>query len=84
MQVMVNSDFKKQIICSDDETFVVEPAQLQAEIQNYMQQTPMGRCFVRPSGTGDIIRCIIVYFIINLMFRGCSSHLCGGVNPRRR
>lgn len=47
---------KSCIRCSDDEMRIIEPAALQEELDEYMQQYPCGRCFVRPSGTEDVVR----------------------------
>lgn len=47
---------KNLIICSDDETEVISPVGLHYELQLAMQQCTRGRCFVRPSGTEDVVR----------------------------
>lgn len=47
---------KAVIVCSEDETFVVEPQALAADLQRAMADIPCGRCFVRPSGTEDVVR----------------------------
>lgn len=47
---------KSLIICSDDETYVTSPIELQNELNKVMMQYSCGRCFVRPSGTEDVVR----------------------------
>ena len=47
---------KSSIVCSEDETSVVEPKALQEELDTCMKEVENGRCFVRPSGTEDIVR----------------------------
>ena len=47
---------KARIVCSEDETFMVEPAALQRDIDAAVQCVRDGRCFVRPSGTEDVVR----------------------------
>lgn len=47
---------KNAILCSDDETEVVSPAGLQNELRSAMEKCVRGRCFVRPSGTEDVVR----------------------------
>lgn len=51
------------IQCSDDETYVIEPSALQAKLNSLLasksQEAGGGgqyRCFVRPSGTEDVVR----------------------------
>lgn len=44
------------IVCSDDETFVIEPAALQIKLSEAQSKHPAYRCFVRPSGTEDVVR----------------------------
>ena len=41
---------------TDDETRLVAPAALQAALDGLMAAVPQGRCFVRPSGTEDVVR----------------------------
>lgn len=55
-QTKVPSSNKGLIKCSDDETTVLHPIELQQELETYMAAIPFGRCFVRPSGTEDYIR----------------------------
>lgn len=47
---------KSKIVCSEDETSVLEPKALQDELTTCMAAVDCGRCFVRPSGTEDIVR----------------------------
>ena len=51
---------KNLIICSDDETQVLEPIELQKALNETMSTSvaagKRGRCFVRPSGTEDVVR----------------------------
>ena len=39
-----------------DETRCIEPAALQQELDRLAAAVPSGRCFVRPSGTEDVVR----------------------------
>ena len=56
VKMAVSATQKAQIVCSEDESFVVSPAELQRGLQEAMQRVPMGRVFVRPSGTEDVVR----------------------------
>lgn len=58
MKIKVTAAFKSQIQCSDDETRVIEPKALQDQLDEAMQHMVdyRGRCFVRPSGTEDVVR----------------------------
>ena len=47
---------KDRIVCTSDETAVVSPAGLQADLAEAMALFAHGRCFVRPSGTEDVVR----------------------------
>jgi phosphoacetylglucosamine mutase len=48
---------KDHIICSDDEMVVVSPVELQEELNAAMLSVgSMSRCFVRPSGTENVVR----------------------------
>ncbi len=47
---------KSKLKCSEDETYLVEPASLQEKLNQAMQSVKNGRCFVRPSGTEDVVR----------------------------
>jgi len=42
--------------CSPDETRALEPQGLQATLDEAMAAVSQGRCFVRPSGTEDVVR----------------------------
>jgi phosphoacetylglucosamine mutase len=55
-QTKVPATNKSLIVCSEDETRVVEPAALQSDLDAAMSSIPLGRCFVRPSGTEDYVR----------------------------
>ncbi|CAM9385398.1 unnamed protein product [Scytosiphon promiscuus] len=44
------------ITCSPDETSTLLPSGLQTTLDEAMASTPNGRCFVRPSGTEDVVR----------------------------
>ena len=55
-QLKVPVSNKDTVQCSEDETFVVSPVDLQEELQRLMGEIPLGRCFVRPSGTEDVMR----------------------------
>ena len=47
---------KALIECSGDETQALAPASLQPQLDKAMAKYPRGRCFVRPSGTEDVVR----------------------------
>lgn len=47
---------KSSVRCSEDETYLVNPVELQADLQSAMDSVSEGRCFVRPSGTEDVVR----------------------------
>lgn len=47
---------KQLVVCSEDETQVVYPEALQLALNEAMAQCEKGRCFVRPSGTEDVVR----------------------------
>jgi phosphoacetylglucosamine mutase len=47
---------KSLLKCSDDETYLVEPKSLQDALNVAMTSVNNGRCFVRPSGTEDVVR----------------------------
>ena len=55
-QLKVSVTNKSIVTCSDDETFVLTPRELQEELNRLMLGVPLGRCFIRPSGTEDVIR----------------------------
>jgi phosphoacetylglucosamine mutase len=44
------------VTTTDDETSVIAPRELQADIDSLVAATPKGRAFVRPSGTEDVVR----------------------------
>lgn len=47
---------KDIIRCSIDEMRAEEPIAMQNDLDGYMKQVTNGRCFVRPSGTEDVVR----------------------------
>lgn len=55
-QLKVPVTNKSIVSCSEDETSVTSPSALQVELNRLMEETPLGRCFVRPSGTEDVMR----------------------------
>lgn len=55
-QLKVPVKNKYIVLCSDDETYVLSPQTLQDELNKLMKNVPLGRCFVRPSGTEDVMR----------------------------
>ena len=56
-QVKIPVVRKDHIICSEDEMFVVSPSALQDELNSAMATIgAMSRCFVRPSGTENVVR----------------------------
>jgi len=55
-QLKVAVENKSILLCSEDETYLLEPAELAAELKQEMQKATQGRCFVRPSGTEDVVR----------------------------
>ena len=55
-QQKVSLPDKSLIACSEDETTVLCPRELQEDLQRAMQSVSNGRCFVRPSGTEDVVR----------------------------
>jgi phosphoacetylglucosamine mutase len=55
-QTKVSSASKSKITCTDDETSALTPIELQNALNTAMKSIPNGRCFVRPSGTEDVVR----------------------------
>jgi phosphoacetylglucosamine mutase len=55
-QLKVPVKNKALITCSEDETQALTPPGLQEALDAAMVATPLGRCFVRPSGTEDVVR----------------------------
>jgi phosphoacetylglucosamine mutase len=47
---------KSLVTCSEDETSVITPKALQDELNVLMSEVSLGRCFIRPSGTEDVVR----------------------------
>lgn len=55
-QMKVKVPDKSRVSCSEDETTVLTPAALQEDLNAAMATVNKGRCFVRPSGTEDVVR----------------------------
>ncbi len=55
-QIKVSVSDKSLVSCSEDETAVTKPLALQADLEIAMKSVTNGRCFVRPSGTEDVVR----------------------------
>jgi phosphoacetylglucosamine mutase len=55
-QVKVKVADKSLLICTDDETSLLSPVILQDKIIQAASKVRQGRCFVRPSGTEDVVR----------------------------
>lgn len=55
-QQKVSVPDKSAVSCSEDETIVTRPAALQEDLFAAMATVRNGRCFVRPSGTEDVVR----------------------------
>lgn len=55
-QLKVPVKNKSIIVCSEDETTVVSPVAVQEQLNIAMSSIPSGRCFIRPSGTEDVVR----------------------------
>jgi len=47
---------KGAVATSEDQSQVVAPVELQGELDDLMKAYPQGRCFVRPSGTENVVR----------------------------
>lgn len=55
-QIKLSVKDKSVIHCSEDEMEVMEPATLQESLNKSMALVEQGRCFIRPSGTEDVVR----------------------------
>ena len=55
-QLKVKVADRSIIKCNDNETQCVAPASMQPALDEAMKSVPQGRCFVRPSGTEDVVR----------------------------
>lgn len=55
-QMKVKVPDKSRVTCSEDETMVLTPSALQDDLNVAMNSVTNGRCFVRPSGTEDVVR----------------------------
>jgi phosphoacetylglucosamine mutase len=47
---------KNKFIPNDNETRLIQPIAVQNEIDALVSQVNKGRCFIRPSGTEDVVR----------------------------
>lgn len=74
-------------MCNDDETKLLQPEAVQAALDDLTQAIPSGRCFLRPSGTEDVVR---VYAeaasqakadALALCAAQAAHRLAGGVGP---
>jgi phosphoacetylglucosamine mutase len=56
--IKVSVQNKAMLICSEDETMVLSPPELQVDLNNIMAEMSSvhARTFVRPSGTEDVLR----------------------------
>ncbi|KAL6519786.1 hypothetical protein OROMI_032680 [Orobanche minor] len=55
-QLKVKVDDRTAVITENAETVVVSPAGIQEAIDAETAKYPRGRCFIRPSGTEDVVR----------------------------
>ena len=55
-QIKVAVPDKSLLKCSEDEMRLVSPASVQNELDAAMGTINQGRCFLRPSGTEDVVR----------------------------
>jgi phosphoacetylglucosamine mutase len=59
-QLKVKVEDRSMIVCNDNETRAVSPMELQAKLEQAMDAmvggTTTSRCFVRPSGTENVVR----------------------------
>lgn len=55
-QVKVAVPDKSRLVCSEDETYLISPDSLQQDLNTLMKSVSMGRIFIRPSGTEDVVR----------------------------
>jgi phosphoacetylglucosamine mutase len=55
-QVKLAVPDKSVLRCSADETRLVQPVELQVALDAATRRVAQGRCFVRPSGTEDVVR----------------------------
>ena len=53
-KIKVNDRFKFKVI--DDESRLINPEELQKEIDQAISEVHDGKAFVRPSGTEDVLR----------------------------
>jgi len=52
----IDVEDKNVIETTDDDSEVTSPPELQQKLRELIASTPQGRCFVRPSGTENIVR----------------------------
>jgi hypothetical protein len=57
---------KSKIVCSEDETLVLTPFELQQDLDRVMKNVVNGRCFIRPSGFFYLF--ILLLFIIIISY----------------
>lgn len=55
-QLKVKVQDRSKIICNDNETQALQPAGLQAQLDQANTAVSQGRSFVRPSGTENVVR----------------------------
>jgi phosphoacetylglucosamine mutase len=55
-QLKIPVSNKQLIQCSEDEMKVLSPSALQLDLDQHVDNVKNGRCFVRPSGTEDVVR----------------------------
>jgi phosphoacetylglucosamine mutase len=55
-QVKLAVPDKNALKCSEDETYLLSPSELQHQLDRLMKTVDMGRIFIRPSGTEDVVR----------------------------
>lgn len=55
-QTKVKVSDRSLFVTNDDESQLVEPADIQAKLQAAMEKVSKGRVFIRPSGTEDVVR----------------------------
>ena len=56
LKVPISGSKKALMKCTEDETKLITPDTLQNKLNIGMSNTENGRCFVRPSGTEDVVR----------------------------
>jgi phosphoacetylglucosamine mutase len=56
IQIKVKVNDKSLFVCTNADTILVEPANIQNQIDDIVKKYKDGRSFIRPSGTEDIVR----------------------------